>query len=295
MRSTRSYAWVIIVVVAAVLTPSPDAFTMGLLAVPLILLYEICIVIATIIEKAHPINAGAGRSRIAEEGPSRRSSTSSPPPTSPRTRRRSCTSAEIEQYEREHAHLYLRRTASMSPAMDFHGDDSHDSGETGAIQHDESWHADDHYWHDQTGITPMRIRTTGSESDHAETGGSFEPSGEADAGDINPERGESATHGRSTRAALPDGSCRRLEPRVRSRSCRPSPESDPRWRRPSSTNRPYRDLRRSRPGSGPGAGKESAASPTASCSGEAAAAGESGSVERLPVLLDEGLQLRGAA
>ncbi len=29
MRSTRSYAWVIIIVVAAVLTPSPDAFTMG--------------------------------------------------------------------------------------------------------------------------------------------------------------------------------------------------------------------------------------------------------------------------
>ncbi len=43
MRRTRSYAILAIVVIAALITPTPDAFTLSLMAAPMILLYEICI------------------------------------------------------------------------------------------------------------------------------------------------------------------------------------------------------------------------------------------------------------
>lgn len=43
MRRTRSYAILAIVVAAAVITPTPDAFTMSLMAGPMIVLYEMCI------------------------------------------------------------------------------------------------------------------------------------------------------------------------------------------------------------------------------------------------------------
>ncbi len=46
MRNTRSYAILAIVVIAAIITPTPDAFTLLLLAGPMILLYEICIWLA---------------------------------------------------------------------------------------------------------------------------------------------------------------------------------------------------------------------------------------------------------
>ena len=46
MSRTRSYAILAIVVAAAIITPTPDAFTLCLMAVPMILLYEICIWLA---------------------------------------------------------------------------------------------------------------------------------------------------------------------------------------------------------------------------------------------------------
>lgn len=46
MSNTRSYAVLAIVVIAAVLTPTPDAFTLMLMALPMIILYEICIWLA---------------------------------------------------------------------------------------------------------------------------------------------------------------------------------------------------------------------------------------------------------
>lgn len=46
MSKTRSYAIVGIFVVAAVLTPTPDIFTLMLMALPMIILYEICIWLA---------------------------------------------------------------------------------------------------------------------------------------------------------------------------------------------------------------------------------------------------------
>lgn len=46
MRNTRSYAILAIVIIAALITPTPDAFTLLLLAGPMIILYEICIWLA---------------------------------------------------------------------------------------------------------------------------------------------------------------------------------------------------------------------------------------------------------
>ncbi len=46
MSRTRSYAIIAILVAAAVLTPTPDIMTLGMMALPMILLYEICIWLA---------------------------------------------------------------------------------------------------------------------------------------------------------------------------------------------------------------------------------------------------------
>lgn len=51
LTSYRRYAILIIFIVAAVLTPSPDAFSQILMAIPLIILYEISIVVARRVEK----------------------------------------------------------------------------------------------------------------------------------------------------------------------------------------------------------------------------------------------------
>jgi sec-independent protein translocase protein TatC len=58
MSSTRSYAILAIVVIAALITPTPDAFTLGLMAGPMIILYEICIWLAWFDRK---------KNRLAEE------------------------------------------------------------------------------------------------------------------------------------------------------------------------------------------------------------------------------------
>lgn len=51
MKTTRSWAAVGITVVSAVVAPSPDVFTLGLIAVPLYLLYEVCIWLAWWLDK----------------------------------------------------------------------------------------------------------------------------------------------------------------------------------------------------------------------------------------------------
>ncbi len=51
MRSTRRYAAVLILIVAAVVTPTADPYTMLIVAFPLFLLYELSIIISARIEK----------------------------------------------------------------------------------------------------------------------------------------------------------------------------------------------------------------------------------------------------
>ena len=54
LRKNRKYAIVLIFIVAAVLTP-PDLFTQGLMAVPLIILYEIGIIVSAMTKKAEDL------------------------------------------------------------------------------------------------------------------------------------------------------------------------------------------------------------------------------------------------
>ena len=51
MRETRLYAVLAIFVIAALITPTPDALTLSLLAVPMVVLYEICIWLSYFHEK----------------------------------------------------------------------------------------------------------------------------------------------------------------------------------------------------------------------------------------------------
>lgn len=51
MRRTRRYAIVIILIIAAIITPTPDALTMTVVAIPLLLLYELSIVVAGVVER----------------------------------------------------------------------------------------------------------------------------------------------------------------------------------------------------------------------------------------------------
>jgi sec-independent protein translocase protein TatC len=51
MRSSRRYAIVIILIIAAVVTPTPDALTMTVVAIPLFVLYELSIIVAGVVEK----------------------------------------------------------------------------------------------------------------------------------------------------------------------------------------------------------------------------------------------------
>jgi sec-independent protein translocase protein TatC len=51
MRKTRRYAVVIILILAAFITPTPDALSMCVVALPLLLLYELSILIAALVEK----------------------------------------------------------------------------------------------------------------------------------------------------------------------------------------------------------------------------------------------------
>jgi len=51
MRSSRRYAIVVILIIAAVVTPTPDALTMTVVAIPLFVLYELSIVVAGVVER----------------------------------------------------------------------------------------------------------------------------------------------------------------------------------------------------------------------------------------------------
>lgn len=175
MRETRTYAWIVIMVTAGIVTP-PDLLTLGLLGGPLIFLYEICIIIATFVEKAR---ARKARAEEAARQTRLEKLYSKPSTDLSEEEKAEMHRAEIEQYEREHAHLYLEDSEHVS-RDDLHGegndDKAHDDGHDfhGSIQHDESWHADDHYWHES------HDPHAGMESDHAE------------AEDLAPDEGEEA-------------------------------------------------------------------------------------------------------
>ncbi|MDF1823461.1 MAG: twin-arginine translocase subunit TatC [Verrucomicrobiales bacterium] len=168
MRSTRTYAWIIILVAAAILTP-PDIMTLGLLGGPMIFLYEICILIASMLERSRE-----KKERAEEEARKTRLERLYSKPSDELTEEEKAEihQAEIEQYEREHAHLYEAESdhgGTGGVARDgLHGSDPYHDHE-----HDESWHEDGHYWHDGHEDDPHHHMDEhdphhGMESDHAE-------------------------------------------------------------------------------------------------------------------------------
>jgi sec-independent protein translocase protein TatC len=52
MRTFRKHAWIVILVVAGIITPSPDIYSQLLVAFPLVILYEISILVSASIQRA---------------------------------------------------------------------------------------------------------------------------------------------------------------------------------------------------------------------------------------------------
>jgi sec-independent protein translocase protein TatC len=106
MSKTRSYAIVGIFVAAAVLTPTPDIFTLLLMALPMIILYEICIWLAFFDRK---------KNRIREEQEARES-------MERQLAREEKMRAEQEaEYQKEHA--WMNDPDHKNPHADEAGDD----------------------------------------------------------------------------------------------------------------------------------------------------------------------------
>jgi sec-independent protein translocase protein TatC len=85
MSRTRSYAIVAIFVAAAILTPTPDAMTLCLMALPMIILYEICIWLAYFDSKKNRIKdeqeaRESMERQLAREEKMRAEAASQPPP-----------------------------------------------------------------------------------------------------------------------------------------------------------------------------------------------------------------------
>ncbi|RYU87964.1 twin-arginine translocase subunit TatC [Mucilaginibacter terrigena] len=51
MRETRRYAVVVILIIAAIVTPTPDMMTMTVVSIPLFILYEVGILVSAVVEK----------------------------------------------------------------------------------------------------------------------------------------------------------------------------------------------------------------------------------------------------
>jgi sec-independent protein translocase protein TatC len=60
MRRFRRHAVVVILILAAIVTPTTDPFTMGVFALPMLLLYELSIGIAAIAKRKREISELAG-------------------------------------------------------------------------------------------------------------------------------------------------------------------------------------------------------------------------------------------
>src|ERR1700731_4471001 len=59
LRRTRAYAFLLIFVAAAFLAPTPDAVSMALMGGPMYLLYEVCILVAALLERKRKKEADA--------------------------------------------------------------------------------------------------------------------------------------------------------------------------------------------------------------------------------------------
>lgn len=124
MSKTRSYAIVAIFVAAAVLTPTPDALTLIMMALPMIILYEVCIWLAYFDRKKNRIKEEqeareSMERQLAREEKMRAEAASQPPPE------------DNVWHDDEY------------PPKDYHADDKGDDG-----WHDD-YHQQDHHTTDE--------------------------------------------------------------------------------------------------------------------------------------------------
>ena len=111
MRETRSYAILAIFVIAALITPTPDMMTLSLLAVPMCILYEICIWLSYFHEKK--VNK-----LEAEEEAERMKRLLAEPDPEPET--------EPEyNYDDDHAHMGLTEDGEGEDISDHHDHDDY--------------------------------------------------------------------------------------------------------------------------------------------------------------------------
>lgn len=159
MRNTRSYAWVVILIAAAIFTP-PDIITLGLLAGPLLVLYEICIWIAWLMERRREKERAAEEAERAAEAAARQERLAALYAKSheelTEEEKNELHQHEIEQYEKEHAHLYEEDPDHIAHDP-HHGDhDHHDEyGHPYDPEHDDGWHHEDEEHHYDEGHDPF--------------------------------------------------------------------------------------------------------------------------------------------
>lgn len=127
MSKTRSYAVLAIFVTAAVLTPTPDAFTLMLMALPMLVLYEICIWLAWLDKR---------KNRISEEQEARESEerrlasmndeNAEETPTEQFQADEAGDDGYTPEYEQQDHHEYSAYDAPEEPAADDHPTENKD-------------------------------------------------------------------------------------------------------------------------------------------------------------------------
>ncbi len=133
MSKTRSYAIVGIFVAAAILTPTPDAFTLMIMALPMIVLYEICIWLAYFDRK---------KARLREEQEAREREERMLLAEEKRAAAMAEDDARDAKWHEEHDHDLHDH--------DFHHHDDHSAHEAG----DDGWHVDLPHEEPPTGEEP---------------------------------------------------------------------------------------------------------------------------------------------
>jgi sec-independent protein translocase protein TatC len=86
LSRTRSYALIIILFLAAIIAPTPDLFTWGMMSAPLLILYEACIWIAKYVEhqdRKRDLAEAEVRAREDHERLERQRQLQAPPPEPP--------------------------------------------------------------------------------------------------------------------------------------------------------------------------------------------------------------------
>ena len=125
MRNTRSYAILAIIIIAAVITPTPDALTLFLLAGPMIILYEICIWLAFFYKRKQR------EAEIAEEKELRERLLAAPPMTA--------SYDEDEDYDLD----------EQDTDFHHHGEGEGDEEDTGTYDFGDDHVAEDHDFEDE--------------------------------------------------------------------------------------------------------------------------------------------------